>query len=135
MALAVLSLARRRRELTQVGEPAAAGPTPLADHHMLSVRSEHGGETSVISLWGELDIAATAMLEAEVIVAHESGARAITLDLSGLDFLDSAGLRAILDAQEHCRRRGLRMDLLRGPAQVQRIFALTQTADRLAFLD
>ena len=135
VALAVLALARRRRAGPAPDAAAADGTQPAIDHHMLTLRSEHLGRLSTLTLWGELDIGSAAVLEAEVIVADEVGAEAITLDLSGLAFIDTAGLRAVLAAQERCERRGMRMSLLRGRAQVQRIFDLTRTTPRLSFLD
>jgi anti-anti-sigma factor len=75
------------------------------------------------------------VLEAEVMIAEQLGARSITIDLSGLDFLDTSGLQAILGAHARCLRHGRELTLLRGPTQVQRIFDLTHTSRELAFLD
>jgi len=59
----------------------------------------------------------------------------IILDLCGLDFIDDT------PAADHQRRRarskanGQRLRLLPGPPQIQRIFEITATADRLPFAD
>ena len=128
VALAVLALAGHRHGGRQ-------GPGEAVDHHLLTLRGEHLDALTTITLWGELDVASAATLEAEVMVAERNGAVAIMLDLSGLEFVDSAGLHAILACERRCRSRGVALSLLRGPAQVQRLFELTRTSERLAFLD
>ena len=133
VALAVIALARGRGAAGE--RPAADRPVAASDHGQLTLRTEHLGGVSTITLWGELDIASAAVLEAEVMVAQQLGARSITIDLSGLDFLDTSGLEAILAAHARCMRHGRELTLLRGPAQVQRIFELTRTRRSLAFLD
>lgn len=127
VALAVLALAGHRG--------GRQGFEEATDHHLLTLRGEHLGARTTITLWGELDVASAATLEAEVMVAERNGAVAITLDLSGLEFADTAGLHAILACERRCRSRGVALTLLRGPAQVQRLFELTRTSERLAFLD
>ena len=132
VALAVIALARGRDADQRY---ASDDPAAVSDHAQLSLRTEHLGGESTVTLWGELDIASAAVLEAEVMVAEQLGARSITIDLSGLDFLDTSGLQAILGAHARCLRHGRELTLLRGPSQVQRIFDLTQTRRSLAFLD
>ena len=132
VALAVIALARSRDANERV---AAGAPAAASDHAQLTLRTDHLGGSSTVTLWGELDIASAAVLEAEVMVAEQLGARSITIDLSGLDFLDTSGLQAILGAHARCARHGRELTLLRGPAQVQRIFDLTHTSRSLAFLD
>ena len=131
VALAVIALARSRA----AHERAADRPAVASDHAQLTLRTEHLEGMSTITLWGELDIASAAALEAEVMVAEQLGARIITIDLSGLDFLDTSGLHAILAAHARCTRHGRELTLLRGPAQVQQIFELTSTRCSLGFID
>jgi anti-anti-sigma factor len=69
------------------------------------------------------------------ILAGQFTLRSIVLDLSGLEFIDSCGLRMILAACERSSADRDRLRLLRGPPQVQRIFEITATADRLPFAD
>lgn len=133
VALAVIALARNRDAADH--RPKADMAVAASDHGQLTLRTGHLGDVSTVTLWGELDIASAAVLEAEVMVAEQLGARSITIDLSGLDFLDTSGLHAILAAHARCLHHGRELTLLRGPAQVQRIFELTRTHRSLAFLD
>jgi len=53
------------------------------------------------------------------------GPREITLDLSGITFMDSTGLSAILVTEMHARMRGQRFSVVEGPPHVNELFRLT----------
>lgn len=85
-------------------------------------------------LSGELDTPAVPSLEATVReLCAADGTRAITLDLSGLAFIDSTGLAAIVLASRLCAKHGHDFELLQGPRAVQRLFELTGLSDALPF--
>jgi anti-anti-sigma factor len=56
------------------------------------------------------------------------------LDLRGVSFIDSTGLRLALDLDAAARGDGFRVELIPGPPQVQRIFDLTGALDQLPFV-
>ena len=56
---------------------------------------------------------------------EESRPSCVVLDLRELTFLDSCGLARLLAARRRARRAGHRLVLVRGPAAVQRLFALS----------
>jgi anti-sigma B factor antagonist len=60
------------------------------------------GSSHTIALSGELDIASAPVLEEAMIEACSAGAREVVLDLGGLEFMDSTGLRAILRGKARC---------------------------------
>jgi anti-anti-sigma factor len=97
--------------------------------------SEEGDDERALELFGELDLASTATLEEELRAAEASDAHTIVLDLSGLTFMDSTGLRAVLVADRRLRDAGRRLCLVRGPRAVDRVFTLTGADRRLEFLD
>lgn len=84
----------------------------------------------MLALYGELDIASARVLERKVQMATASAAQRLVIDLSGLQFMDSAGLHALIRAQAHIHAEGRDLSVLRGPRAVQRVFELTQ-ADRV----
>ena len=98
----------------------------------LEVQDVSYGAEHTLVLVGELDVG-TAVEPEHLIVSCVEGATRLTLDLSQLAFLDSTGVRLILFAQELCRRHGAEFALVRGPRQVQRVFALAGLLDRLPF--
>jgi anti-sigma B factor antagonist len=91
-----------------------------------------GGEHT-FTLTGELDLASTPILQGAIasLSAAMNGTRAITLDLSGLQFIDSTGLRAILATRELCQANGHEFSLVPGPPNVQRLFEITNLLDVL----
>jgi|HubBroStandDraft_6_1064221.scaffolds.fasta_scaffold258079_2 anti-sigma B factor antagonist len=90
-----------------------------------------GGRT--LSLAGELDIASAPTLEAAIVRIHAESVRSVTIDLTGLTFMDSTGLHAIVYADQLYKRLGYRFALLPGPPAVQRLFEITGLIDVLTF--
>jgi anti-sigma B factor antagonist len=84
---------------------------------------------------GELDIATVDKLRAEIARLRESGFADVVLDLRGVRFLDSTGLRLILELDAAARESGQQLRLIRGSAVVQRIFEVTQVSERLHFVE
>lgn len=101
----------------------------------LTVRADRDGGVVTIRLAGELDIATAARVEAELEQAEAGDARSIVVDLSGLTFMDSTGLRLLLAAHARSRANSDRLGLLRGPAAVQRVFELSGVDESLPFTD
>ena len=85
---------------------------------------------------GELDVASAAVVEERIEEALAGGADRLVLDLGGLTFMASTGLRLVLRLAEQAgSERGFELGVVRGPRQVQRVFELTRTADRIPWLD
>lgn len=112
--------------MTIVDRSRSGVPSPL------EVEEVAYGDEHTLVLVGELDVA-TAVEPESLIVSRVESATRLTLDLSQLAFLDSTGVRLILFAQDLCRRNGAEFALVRGPRQVQRVFAVAGLLDRLPF--
>jgi anti-anti-sigma factor len=84
-------------------------------------------------LAGELDITATATLEAclHEVCAHDTAS--LTIDLSQLTFMDSNGVRITLLARQLCQQHGCHFQLIAGPPQIQLLFEVTGLLNRLPF--
>lgn len=78
---------------------------------------------------GELDLAATAEVEGPLNDLLAAGFRTLVLDLAGLTFIDSAGLRMVVQARETAAREGAALTVLPGPPSVQRCFELACLSD------
>jgi anti-anti-sigma factor len=99
----------------------------------VDTRTEDG--IAVVAPRGELDVAGTPELDdAVAAVVEEPGVRGVVIDLSGLEFLDSSGLRAIVLAHRHVEDCGLRFALVRGGEPVHRVFDITRMTDRLPWV-
>ena len=58
----------------------------------------------------------------------------MVVDLRGLGFMDSSGLRALAVAAQRLQRAGRRFVLVPGAAQVMRVFDITRMRERLEFV-
>lgn len=101
----------------------------------LTVRSEREADVHVVALSGELDLATADGVEAELERVEASDAASIVLDLSGLTFMDSTGVRLLIQAYARSRADADRLTLLRGPAAVQRVMELSGVDALLPFAD
>jgi anti-anti-sigma factor len=97
----------------------------------LTLDTQQAGETAVIALTGELDLGSAGALEREVALRQDA---AIVVDLRGLEFMDSSGLRAIVTAAQRVQASGRRFALVPGAAQVMRVFDITRMRERLDFV-
>lgn len=88
-----------------------------------------------IGLAGELDLSTADEVEEELESAEALGPAVLMLDLSGLSFLDSTGLRVVLAADDRARRDGRRLVLVRGPDPVHRVFRIALLEERLDFVE
>jgi anti-anti-sigma factor len=91
--------------------------------------------TAVIALSGELDLAGAAALEQELTRLEAESADALVLDLRGVGFMDSSGLRLIALTAQRAQELGRRLALVPGPEQVMRVFEITRMRERLDFVD
>lgn len=89
--------------------------------------------TLVIAPIGELDLATAPQLERELLNAEANGVQHLVVDLSGVEFIDSTGLHALLRAEERAAADGRRLSLRPGPNPVQRVFRLLRVESRLSF--
>ncbi len=97
----------------------------------LTLETTQQGDTAVIALGGELDMAGAAALERELALLQVA---ALVVDLRGLEFMDSSGLRAIVTSAQRAQDAGRRFALIPGAAQVMRVFDITRMRERLEFV-
>ena len=76
---------------------------------------------------GELDTMAVDELDAEVRSLRRAGFDHVVIDLRQTGFLDSSGLRLLLSLRNDAKRDGHQLTMIRGRAEVQRVFDLTAT--------
>ena len=99
----------------------------------LGLHDEVRSDRHRLILSGELDLASSPSLQGAVEQLCAGGAAEVVLDLRGLLFIDSTGVRTILHAVDLCRRRGCEIALIRGSATTQRLFELTGLEQKLPF--
>jgi anti-sigma B factor antagonist len=91
----------------------------------LAILRTEDGNRLVLALRGELDLGSTPMLERELSAPFSGEHRHVMVDLTRLDFMDSRGLVALMQAQKAAQSRQEAFSLRRGGSQVQRLFEVT----------
>jgi anti-sigma B factor antagonist len=84
---------------------------------------------------GELDIAAMPLLDQTVRELRDSGFDYLIVDLRRLSFIDSSGLRLLLELQSAANADSHRLELVPGPPEVQKVFEISGTLKALPFRD
>ncbi len=85
----------------------------------------------VLQLGGELDLASSPVFERALEDPQVAAAPLLVLDLDGLNFVDSTGLRVILLAHESARARNQEFAITPGSPQVQRLLSITSVAEHM----
>lgn len=101
----------------------------------LDVRSCRDGDVHTVALTGEMDLANAAEVERELVRAESTDAARIVVDLTGLTFLDSTGIRLLITAHARSNEDGRRLLLIRPPARVFRVLCIAGVDQLLPFAD
>jgi anti-anti-sigma factor len=102
----------------------------------LDFETTRNGTVAIVSPTGELDISGATVLETELErLTEDPELAAVVLDMRGLEFMDSSGLRLVVLADMRAREAGRRFSLVRGDETVHRVFEITRMSDRLDFVD
>lgn len=120
---------RRPRRGTQFISTDAAHRGGMED--LMTIEKTTEGTARTLKLTGRLDTAAAPLLEAEV--AALDGITDLTLDMAGLEYLSSAGLRVLLLAQKCMNAQGS-MTLCHVNDIVIEVFELTGFIDILTIV-
>ncbi len=88
---------------------------------------ERTGPTITIS--GELDAHSAPELRDEIDAAGD--AAEITLDMSAVTFMDSSGLRVLIDAHQRTDQAGSQLVITRPSSSVQRVLEIAGVIDHL----
>lgn len=99
----------------------------------MDVNLSSDGDTSVLTLAGELDLSTTADLSGAAADAlSRPECRRLVLDLSQLRFIDSSGINALIEVRAATRRAGAALHISRlspRAAEVLRLTAVDQLFD------
>lgn len=98
------------------------------------VAADRQGSTLTISPRGEIDLATVDLVRGAVEAERREGDN-LRLDLRGVEFLDTSGLRYVLELVDRAERDGFNVSIVRGPTAVQRVFEVSGLEPRLPFVD
>lgn len=106
------------------------GPAPF------TVDVAEGADHIVVAVRGELDLATAPQLEEALLPPVRNGRHAV-LDLRGLDFMDSSGVRVVVTAHAAADENGGRLTVVRGGARspVGRVLEVSGLEGMLEIID
>ena len=93
------------------------------------------GQATVVSLSGDLDLSTAKRAEEAIEEAERSSPSVLAVDLRGLSFMDSTGLRVVVSADKRANKANRRLVIIQGPAAVRRVFEITRLDERLDIVD
>jgi anti-sigma B factor antagonist len=105
-----------------------------SSERQLQIRSEREGDTHAVRLIGELDLAGCEATEEALLEAEASDAPRVLIDIDELKFIDSQGLRVLLQAHRRDEEAGAgRLRVTRGHEYVAELLRLTAMDQTLPF--
>lgn len=106
-----------------------SGDDALAEQVVdLDVRSADG-DTIVVRVSGEVDMLTTPVLSSTIDEQFEAGPRRLVIDMSGVGFLGSSGLAALVSARDEAHKRDVTLRLVSADHAVLRPLTATGLAE------
>jgi len=98
----------------------------LIEPQPLEIRLERRGDVTFVELFGEFDMAEKQRFESALApLASGVDSPGLVVDLRGLTFMDSTGLRCLLELREKSREVGFELKVINGTGPVRRVLSLT----------
>ena len=88
----------------------------------MELRRESVGDVTVLAVTGRVDSTSAPVLQQHLISAVHAPQARVLVDLSGLDYISSAGFRVLLLSAKHSESAGGRLVLCGLSAKVRQLF-------------
>jgi len=95
---------------------------------------EVSGHGTQVRPYGELDLATTPLLDAELARVEATDTPAIILDLAGLAFVDCSGVQLLLAATARSQANRDRLRMSRPSRQIHHVISLVGATDGLPWV-
>jgi anti-anti-sigma factor len=105
---------------------------PNEHNEPFRLEERRNGDRTVLAVHGELDLATVDGVRAR-LDALRAERRPVVLDLDALEFMDSTGIRLVLQAAEDGAQTGWEFSITRGSYAVRRVFQAARIEDRLPY--
>ncbi len=96
---------------------------------------EHRAQDVVMTLRGELDLAAKEHYEQGLEKIEDDGLERLIVDLRALTFIDSTGINLLLRTLRDSEERGFALAFVKGNGRVPELLAITGVAEQLPYVD
>jgi anti-anti-sigma factor len=97
----------------------------------LSIRTSREGSTATVAAEGEIDLSTVDELRSAVTAAAD-GVDNLLLDLTEVEFIDSAGLGGLLELRSTLRSRSVTLQISAGAGPVRQAMEITGLSELLA---
>jgi anti-sigma B factor antagonist len=101
---------------------------------VFSVSRRRAGDGVAVVAVGEIDLATVDAVQAEIDAARAE-TTLVLLDLRDVTFIDSAGVRLVLEGSRALAAGGGELVVVRGGAEVRRVFDLVGLDGRVKMVD
>lgn len=91
------------------------------------------GDVRTIALNGECDLQLFPDVDELFSRSVDNGFSAVRIDLRGLTFIDSSGVRALLLATRRSQKKVAKLSIVPGPPKVMRVFELLGLQEEFPF--
>jgi anti-sigma B factor antagonist len=91
------------------------------------------GKVLTLSLRGECDLQTSPELAELITASIANGCSSLKIDLRGLTFIDSTGLRTLVQGKTHIESAGADLSIVPGSRSVMRVFEVVGLLDELPF--
>jgi anti-sigma B factor antagonist len=99
------------------------------------IESVYDSESARLSLSGELDLATLSRVQDAVDALLVRPVKSLTIDLAGLSFVDSSGLRLFIVLDRRAAEEGWTLSLTRPQPQAMTVFRISGAEENLPFLE
>ena len=97
----------------------------------LSIRTSREGTTATVTAEGEIDLSTVGELRSAVTAAAD-GVDTLLLDLTAVEFIDSAGLGGLLELRSTLRSRSVTLQISASDGPVKQAMEITGLSELLA---
>lgn len=108
---------------------------PEIGSHAFCLAVKELGSTLHLRLTGKFDLTCIGRVEVALERVSDEDTSQVVFDLSGVTFLDYAGLHAILRANERASTAGFDVVVVRPRGLANRVFTLTRAGEQLKLVD
>ena len=108
---------------------------PKAIPDLMSVQVDDRGDSDVVTVCGEIDLATGPALRRTLDRRLDAGRTRVVVDLEEVDFIDSTGLGILLETHRRTADRGGSMTVVCRPGLCSRLFEISGLDRVFSFAD
>ncbi len=97
----------------------------MTDRFECDINNARRGAACVLTVRGDIDLASAPDFETSLRTALDGSPSSIMIDLTGLTFIDSSGLRVLVSLSKEAQSRGATLGLRNVPPHAQRVLDIT----------